>query len=216
MKKLTFIIVVALTWHVLLVSLTTQLNVQRLHVLQSELLRLKIEQQNLEFAISAESIKLESFYKSISDSMRTRFDRPVHYGTISSAVANVISKFIPEIPVQGNMERCIFEVTMYTNAEGAYPYAGKMANGKYTHSGACAAPIDIPFGSIIALDYVPEKFANKVLRILTKEDNGGAIKRKVAKSGNTVVCVDIWTDDHDLAVSWGRREIPGFIVKKED
>lgn len=111
-----------------------------------------------------------------------------------------------------NMKKVTFEVTMYTNAGGAPPYKGLMANGKYTKEGVVAAPKSIPFGTEVMLDRVPDEWGS-LKRIYEVSDRGGAIIEK-SVNGEKVICIDIWTDNKEEAKRWGRRKIEGWLIYK--
>ena len=113
-------------------------------------------------------------------------------------------------PIQ-NGELVEFEVTMYTNAGGAPPYQGKMANGEYTHTGVVAGPKSLPFGTIVQFTNMPPEWSELDIPYVVK-DRGGAIVEKY-ENGKTIYCIDIWTDKgEEYAKSWGRRRLTGYII----
>lgn len=137
----------------------------------------------------------------------------------------------------------VFETTMYTANEGAFPknspHYGTMASGKKVYRGAVAVPKDIPFGSKITLKNLPKEWKN-LETTFTAEDRGGAIKTKEIKLSDLklnkkfindlrkhnqifyknktpyvrVRCVDIYTPDLEEAKNWGRRKIEGYLIRK--
>lgn len=116
------------------------------------------------------------------------------------------------------VERARFMVTMYTNEEGYWdkrsPYFGMMANGERTYFGAVAAPDSLPFGTYIAFDDVGDDMWDKMFnRLFEVKDRGGLIVEKVI-DGEKVYCIDVYTEDKEMAFSWGRRIIDGYIIKE--
>lgn len=116
---------------------------------------------------------------------------------------------------RGEVREVYFEVTMYTNAEGAFakdsPHYGTMANGEKTHAGAVAGPRSLPFGTKIVLDESRPGFEYLTNADLTVKDRGGAIKQKTV-DGKEVYCIDIYQPDLQTALNWGRQTIPGKII----
>lgn len=84
---------------------------------------------------------------------------------------------------------------------------GDYADG-YTASGTiatqgrtCAAPAEIPFGTVIHIDGLGDYIV---------EDRGGAI----IKNGNTY-CIDIYMDSHEEALKMGRIYTKGYIDNED-
>ena len=137
----------------------------------------------------------------------------------------------------------VFEVTMYTANEGAFPknspHYGTMASGKKVYRGAVAVPRDIPFGSKVILKNLPKEWKYLETTFIA-EDRVGAIKTKEIKLNDlelskafidelkeynqifykneepyvNVRCVDIYTPNIEEAINWGRRNIEGYLIRK--
>ncbi len=137
----------------------------------------------------------------------------------------------------------VYEVTMYTADEGAFPkdspHYGTMTSGKKVYRGAVAVPRDIPFGSKIILKNLPKEWKYLETTFIA-EDRGGAIKTKEIKLNDlelsktfidelkkynqifykneepyvNVRCVDIYTPNIEEAINWGRRNIEGYLIRK--
>ena len=116
-----------------------------------------------------------------------------------------------------NIKEVTFEVTMYTNAEGAYKKGSKnygtMASGEKTFIGAIAAPKSIPFDTRIVFRDLPEGWESLGKGAFVVKDRGGAIKEKVV-NGEKVYCIDIYIGDKEVAKKWGRRLVKGFILSE--
>ncbi|HZS75073.1 MAG TPA: 3D domain-containing protein [Ktedonobacteraceae bacterium] len=84
----------------------------------------------------------------------------------------------------------------------AYALQGRMADGNWTHPGACAVSTkQFPFGTIIAL-YNPDGTFN---RQCTAEDTGGAI---------TYGRIDLaMPGDYAAAIHWGVRTMSAQVVR---
>lgn len=108
-----------------------------------------------------------------------------------------------------------FEVTMYTNAEGAYskdnPNYGRTASGAFTAPGSVAAPRSIPFNSTVL---VGDTKCYEVAGTdnLDVKDRGGAIV--VSRGGK--VRIDIWVDSLEEAKKYGRKQTEGFIITHKE
>jgi Uncharacterized protein conserved in bacteria len=95
-----------------------------------------------------------------------------------------------------------FEVTMYTSGYEStgkhpdHPAYGITASGAYVSHGTIAAGRKYPFGTRIYIKELDREFA--------VEDRGGAI---------TDDHIDIWTDDLDEAILFGRRQLTGYVIK---
>jgi 3D (Asp-Asp-Asp) domain-containing protein len=87
-------------------------------------------------------------------------------------------------------------VTMYTNAEGAYPYQGLMASGEYTRPGAAAC------GQTL-FDARAHVYIEGIGWVQCL-DRGGAIGEDD---------VDVWTDDLQAAKEWGVRQMLVVVVR---
>jgi 3D (Asp-Asp-Asp) domain-containing protein len=116
---------------------------------------------------------------------------------------------------RGKVKEVMLEVTMYTNAGGWWPKDspnyGMMANGEFTHKGAVAGPKSLPFGTKILLDETIEGFEYLLDADLTVKDRGGKIKQKIV-DGKEVYCIDIYEEDLQTALNWGRQLVPGKII----
>ena len=114
------------------------------------------------------------------------------------------------------IKEVLFEVTMYTNAGGAWkvgsPYWGTMANGEKTHIGVVATPVEIPFGSQIIFKDIPDEWDWYLNKVFVAKDRGSAIVKK-SVDGKEIYCVDVYTEDKNLAKEWGRRIISGYIIE---
>lgn len=113
------------------------------------------------------------------------------------------------------IKKALFEVTMYTNDEGAYsknsPYFGTMANGEKTHIGAVAGPKALPFGTKIMFENLPKGWESLGKGYFVVKDRGGAIVEK-SVNGQTVYCIDVYIGNKTIAKNWGRRLVEGYII----
>ena len=111
------------------------------------------------------------------------------------------------------VKKANFDITKYTDAMGAWslddPRLGTMANGEKTHIGAAAMPKSIPFGTQIAVMGNEESSPTTDI-IYTTKDRGGAVVES-SRNGKTIYRMDVWTNSHDDAISWAKRNFDGYI-----
>jgi 3D (Asp-Asp-Asp) domain-containing protein len=110
------------------------------------------------------------------------------------------------------IERANFEVTMYTNQEGAPPYKGSTASGAVASRGTIAAPSSIPMHTLVMIDDMDEPWVRRGFDVVNEVlDRGGAVKEKI-KNGEKYYRIDVWAPSQDAKEGWGLREKKGWLI----
>lgn len=125
------------------------------------------------------------------------------FGSLFPKETNTITK---EIVVMKDIEQAdvfMAECTGYTagyESTGKYPYSdgyGITSSGKMVRKGYVAADINkLPYGSLIYLEN---------MGIFEVQDTGGMINDN---------CIDIYFDDVNEAINFGRKEIRAIVLRK--
>jgi 3D (Asp-Asp-Asp) domain-containing protein len=114
-----------------------------------------------------------------------------------------------------DIQRVNFEVTMYTNEEGAPPYEGHTASGNIASRGTVAAPKSIPMHTLVMIDGMDQPWASKGFDVINEVlDRGGAVQEKV-KDGETYYRIDVWAPSKEAKEGWGRRDKEGWLIYVE-
>ena len=106
-----------------------------------------------------------------------------------------------DVPEEINKQWVTFELSAYCPCEYCCDtYTGITVSGLNVEVGMCAAPDNIPFGSICV---IPELGME-----LNVQDRGGYIMNTY----DGLVRLDIYFNSHEEALGFGRRVIEGYIV----
>ena len=106
-----------------------------------------------------------------------------------------------DVPEEMNKQWVTFELSAYCPCEYCCDtYTGITASGLNVEVGMCAAPDNIPFGSICV---IPELGME-----LNVQDRGGYI----INTYDGLVRLDVYCNSHEEALGFGRRVVEGYIV----
>ena len=106
-----------------------------------------------------------------------------------------------DIPEEINKQWVTFELSVYCPCEYCCDtYTGITASGLNVEVRMCAAPDNIPFGSICV---IPELGME-----LNVQDRGGYIMNTY----DGLVRLDIYFNSHEEALGFGRRVIEGYVI----
>ena len=106
-----------------------------------------------------------------------------------------------DVPEEINKQWVTFELSAYCPCEYCCDtYTGITASGLNVEVGMCAAPDNIPFGSICV---IPELGME-----LNVQDRGGYI----INTYDGLVRLDVYCNSHEEALEFGRRVIEGYVI----